>query len=152
VLQVRPENFLTLVSDATAKAILDKVGGRLSTLILGRDVLGPLGLLLDIHQLYKSIQNERLVGAVGRAADEARFARKLSLIMDVMAADVAKRTRDDPARVKIRLRNQYDEFQAAWYRYMDFIQLNRSLDPNRPRSRQAPTMGPAPAGAVRRRR
>src|SRR5215207_2309416 len=102
VLQVRPESFLKLMSDATAKAILDHAGSSLSRLILGKDVLGPLGLLLDIYQLYKGIQNERLVGAVGRDADEARFNKQLSLIMEIMAADTARRTRDNPALVKIR--------------------------------------------------
>jgi hypothetical protein len=144
VLQVQPESFLKLVSNATAKAILDKIGSHLSTLILGKDVLGPLGLLLDVHQLYNRIQNERLVGAVGRAADEARSKKKLSLIMEVVAADTARRTRENPAQVKMRLHNQYHEFQAAWYRYMEFIELNRSLDPNKPKWRQAPTMSAAP--------
>jgi hypothetical protein len=101
VLQVPRESLLKLVSDATAKAILDKVGGHLSTLILGKDVLGPLGLLLDVYQLHKGIQNERLVGAVGRAADTARFNKKLSLIMDVVAADTARRNRENPAQVRI---------------------------------------------------
>jgi hypothetical protein len=149
-LTVQRDSFVKVLSDAGAKAIIDHVGGKLSTWILGANVLGPLGLILDLAQLYRSIQNEKLVGAVGREADKARFRKKLSLIMDIMAADMAKQSRGNPAKVKIALYDLYHQYQAAWYRYQDFLELNRSLDPNRPRWRQAPTMGPAPAGALRR--
>ena len=150
-LHVRTESFLKLVSDATAKKILQHVGGRLSTMILGVNVLRPLSLILNLQEVYRSIQNERLVGAVGREADQARFRKQLSLVMDIMAADMAKRSHTNPAQVKILLHDLYHQYQAAWYRYEEFAELNRSLDPNLRQRRLAPTMGPAPAGALRRR-
>ena len=92
---------------------MSNAASTVSTLILGKDVLGPLGLLFDMYQLYNRIQNERLVGAVGREADKARFEKKLSLIMDIAATDRAKRTRENPAQVKIRLQSDYRRYQAA---------------------------------------
>jgi hypothetical protein len=141
-LEVRPESFVKIVSDATANAIINEVGGHLATWILGADILGPLGLLLDLSQLYRSIQNEKLVGAVGQEAEQARFRKKLSLIMDIMAADIAKRTRTNPAELKIRLRNLYNQYQAAWYQYSRFVELNRRSDPNQPQQPPGPTVGP----------
>jgi hypothetical protein len=152
VLQVKSESFLKLLSDATAKAILAKAGSRLSTLILGKDVLGPLGLLFDMYQLYNRIQNERLVGAVGQEANKARFQKQLSLIMDIVAADKARRTGENPALVKIRLHEQYHKFQKALNQHMLFVEINRSLDPNKPTwtpRRPPQIMYPAPAGAIR---
>lgn len=132
-LQVQNESFLKLLSNATAKAILDKVGSRLSVSILGKDVLGPLGLLLDMSQLYNRIQNEKLVGGVGREWDEARSKKTLSLVMDIVAADRARGTGQNQAVIKSRLYDDYQRAQGAYYQYMTWIDINRQLDPNLPR-------------------
>jgi hypothetical protein len=143
VLSVQRESFLKLLTDATVQAVLDEIGGAVTTFIFGTNIAAIFGLVGQLNQMIQSIINENLLKKKGPAGEEARFKKKLSLFMDVMAQDLAKKYRKDPVKIKLWLWKWYHYFEPIWYRYLEYYHLNQSLAPDF-QQQQQPTIRPAP--------
>jgi hypothetical protein len=133
VLTVSRESFLKILTDEIAQGVLEEVGDRLSSFIFGANLASLLGVALQLQQMLNSIKNENLLKMRGRAGEEAQFKKKLSLMMDVRAQALAKRYRRNPSSIKIQLWQNYHQFESVWLNYLNYVNLDQSLDPNFPK-------------------
>ncbi len=149
VIHPKKESFLALLLDEAAKAAVDKIIGDVTEFALGKELAGKIGKFLGVldrvmllAEIWDCERRRKLVNEQrGKMHDEA-LRRKLSLLMDVMAKELAKK-KPGTDRVKWKgwLVHQYLRFEPIRYKYLDYVYMDQSLDPNFPTQ---PTIRAAP--------
>jgi LAS superfamily LD-carboxypeptidase LdcB len=143
-LEVERRSILATLTDIGQQTITDQVAEHLTRFIFGADLWTVFGLALQFADVLKQIEAENLLKMKGAAGEEARFKKKLSLVLDIVAADRARKEGRDRFEVKIRLWNRYWELERIKGRYFEFNALERSLDPFLSLApREPPRIGPA---------
>jgi hypothetical protein len=138
-------SLTSVLSNAATQAILDHVGENVSRFIFGANVWGALGIVSQYADLARSLEDERLLTMKGRAGEDARFRRKLSLVLRAVAADRGGPSPSRRADIQIAMWNRYWEIERIIARYSESLDLERSLDPLlRLAPRQPATIGRAP--------
>jgi hypothetical protein len=125
--------------DKVEALVMDHVGPGLGkNLVFSQGALAMLEALEVLADLRKREENIRLGSRNDRATQEARFRKKLAMLMAVMASD-----RSHP--VMSRFRNKNAGAIWLWDNYWRYDELLDQCHGNQPRTQ--PTIGPAPANA-----
>lgn len=137
-------SFLSLLSEDIRKKAEDELWGKakdkMLTFTLGKELANIFGWALMLKDIYDKVQNRKLAGGVGREWDRKRFKKKLSMLMDVVAHDLARKKRANPASVKIWLWKKYRKYESILNKCSQYREMERWL---RTGHRRQPEIRPA---------
>jgi hypothetical protein len=109
-----------LVSQAVISQLVDQAKGQALTLVLGAKWAGVFGLLTQLSDLKKRLDNQRLLTKNDAASKKKRFRERLKLI-----ALLAGRSKGgNPVSWQITAVNNYDKYESAREEYLKFIHMD----------------------------
>jgi hypothetical protein len=124
-----------LVRDTIVDHLKGQVEDKALETLLGKTAPQWVGLLKTLSDLKRQLSNERLAGAVGEDADEARFRVKIRLLTTVMATQIAhERQRQapsargyNPQAIQLELYNNYWDYDKAYKDHASNIAKDKAL-------------------------
>lgn len=126
-----------LSSEETAWANRGKI-------LVGEDAEFLLGIAQELHSIHTLIKNEQLVGKSGKDREEKRLKRKILLLMEYKAIDLA---RENPGTDSLNWKNwlvyQYPRFERKFEKWSNYQGMEEDLKRGfGPSKRKAPEVWP----------
>jgi len=127
------------------KATIDKLYGtakdKVLRMVLREEAITVLGIAEQLNEIRKAIDNENLLKKGDR--DEI-LRKKVSLVLDMMAVEQARKTRDTIGNAKRKLHNRYYEYEKISDTYSNYLSRELQLHPNAQPRLEAPSFRPPP--------
>jgi hypothetical protein len=121
-------SFTNLVEDAgIRKKVAEMLGEAVLEVVFDIKSIGILGLGLQMLELARGLENERMLGASGPAAEKWRSQKRFQFVLAVMAEDIRRRQGGDPVGIANELAARYARFQPLFHKYTTYTILEDNL-------------------------
>ena len=135
VFSINTRYLTDLVEDEGLRnKVLEMAAGGLSELVFTENVIEILGLAFNLLEIARGIENERMLGGFGPAADKWRYNKKLEFVFGIMAEDLSRRNWGDGYFFSRHVRDlanelaaRFAEFQPIYYKLGRYVSLEETL-------------------------
>jgi outer membrane protein OmpA-like peptidoglycan-associated protein len=128
--KVNKVSFFSLVSSAVRKKIeeqlIGKAEGKALDIVLGKQLANLFGWAQALKEIYDKEQNRKLVGG-GREWEEKRYQKRLSMLMSIVADDLARRQRRIAGERLLWLRTNYNKYASILNRCLRYEDMEYQL-------------------------